>query len=56
MFKLIWKVIKSYAYPLVKRKIAEWIKKYLKSLFITVAMGGTIVVLLGVIIYLLAKR
>jgi hypothetical protein len=49
-------MIKSYAYPLVKRKIAEWIKKYLKSLFITVAMGGTIAVLLGIIVYLLMKR
>ncbi len=56
MFKLIVKMIKSYLIPLAKRKVGEWIKKYLKSLFITVAMGGTIVVLLGVIIYLIVNR
>ncbi len=49
-------MIKSYLIPLVKRKVKEWIKRYFKSLFITVAMGGTIAVLLGIIVYLLIKR
>jgi len=49
-------MIKSYLYPLIKRKIKDFFKSYIKSFFITAAMGGTIVILLGVIIYMLINR